>query len=693
LDWPVVLNLGGAALIAGGGLSGLSLLFPEGRLTAPLELSLRQAFGLAAPLAALWLAVAGVLVLRRSDLEFIAAATPRLAGLLLFTAAAFPAAHMLAYGTSLGDARADGGGAAGRVLVSMLVEALGSTASLVLVFTLIVTGFMLAFKVPPRLVWLGVSGFWRLVARALRRAAGRPEPEAPVRSASIWTPSARLLEHLGRLLRRPAVQALTTTDKAIEPLAQVKSNQRRWTLPPLTLFRPGSGTDLSPVDLRQRARVIEETLASFNIEARVIEVNPGPAVTQFGLEPSPGVAVNRVLARANDLALRLGASPLRMEAPVPGKRVIGLEVPNAAVSTVTIRDLLESDEFKRINSRLRLALGRDVSGRPVIGDLARMPHLLIAGATGSGKSVCINTIIASLLVQSTPDELQFLMIDPKMVELASYQGIPHLRMPVVTDMDKVVGALKWAVREMERRYGLFAGRAARNLEVYNRGVVDHPTERPLPFLVIVIDELADMMMTAADEVERTLCRLAQLGRAAGIHLVVATQRPSVDVLTGLIKANFVTRIAFAVSAQVDSRVILDTSGAEKLLGRGDMLYLPADASKPIRLQGAYVSDQEIQDLVTFWQRLGAPGYAPEEVEQLSALGREDDDEDDELLRRAREVCDQYARVSVSLLQRRLGIGYPRAARLFDLLEERGFIGGSADTRPNEAGQPTSAGVE
>jgi S-DNA-T family DNA segregation ATPase FtsK/SpoIIIE len=322
-----------------------------------------------------------------------------------------------------------------------------------------------------------------------------------------------------------------------------------------------------------------------------------------------------------------------------------------------------------------------------------MPHLLIAGATGSGKSVCINTIIASLLVQSTPDELQFLMIDPKMVELASYQGIPHLRMPVVTDMDKVVGALKWAVREMERRYGLFAGRAARNLEVYNRGVVDHPTERPLPFLVIVIDELADMMMTAADEVERTLCRLAQLGRAAGIHLVVATQRPSVDVLTGLIKANFVTRIAFAVSAQVDSRVILDTSGAEKLLGRGDMLYLPADASKPIRLQGAYVSDQEIQDLVTFWQRLGAPGYAPEEVEQLSALGREDDDEDDELLRRAREVCDQYARVSVSLLQRRLGIGYPRAARLFDLLEERGFIGGSADTRPNEAGQPTSAGVE
>jgi S-DNA-T family DNA segregation ATPase FtsK/SpoIIIE len=430
--------------------------------------------------------------------------------------------------------------------------------------------------------------------------------------------------------------------------------------------------------------VIEETLQSFNIQARVVEVNSGPTVTQFGLEPGAGVTVNRIMARSNDLALRLGAVALRMEAPVPGKRVVGVEVPNRAGAMVSQRELLESDAWGKVRSKLRLALGRDVSGNPVIGDLAKMPHLLIAGATGSGKSVCINSIIASLIYQSTPDDLQFVMIDPKMVELVGFNGIPHLRMPVVTDMDRVVGSLKWVVREMERRFSLFAARSARNIEAYNKAIESDPTQSRMPFMVVVIDELADMMMTAGDEVERILCRLAQLARATGIHLVVATQRPSVDVITGLIKANFPTRISFAVSSHIDSRTILDTAGAEKLLGRGDMLFLPQDSSKPLRLQGAFVSDEEMHRLVDFWRKLGAPSYTEEDVQEIEILGRSGDDEDgDELFEKAVAVATQYRRVSASLLQRRLGIGYPRAARLIDLLEERGIVGPSEDGKSRE----------
>ena len=436
--------------------------------------------------------------------------------------------------------------------------------------------------------------------------------------------------------------------------------------------------------MRERARTIEETLGSFGIEARVVEVNQGPTVTQFGIEPAAGVAVRRILALQNDLGLRLGAWPVRFEAPVPGKRVVGLEVPNQSVALVSIRALLESQEAGRIRSKLKLALGRDVSGAPVVVDLARMPHLLIAGATGSGKSVCINSLLASLLSQSTPEELQFMMIDPKMVELMPFSGIPHLRMPVVTDMDRVVGALKWVVREMERRYGLFVQRAARNIETYNRIVAQGAGERPLPYLVVIIDELADMMMTAPDEVEIALCRLAQKSRATGIHLIVATQRPSVDVLTGMIKANFVTRIAFAVSSQVDSRVILDSVGAEKLLGRGDMLYSSGDVSKPLRIQGAWVSDQELQRLVTHWRRQGLPRYTEVDVEEMASLGEtEEHGGADELYDRALGVAQQYSRVSTSLLQRRLGIGYPRAARLIDLMEERGVISPAEDGKSRE----------
>jgi DNA segregation ATPase FtsK/SpoIIIE, S-DNA-T family len=406
-------------------------------------------------------------------------------------------------------------------------------------------------------------------------------------------------------------------------------------------------------------------------------------VTQFGLEPAPGVAVNKILARHHDLSLRLGAASLRLEAPVPGRRVVGIEVPNRSGQTVSLRELFEADQWTKSRSKLRLALGRDVSGEAVVGDLAKMPHLLIAGATGSGKSVCINTIVASLIYQCTPDDLQFVMVDPKMVELVGFNGIPHLRMPVVTDMETVVGVLKWVVKEMERRYGLLAARSARNIEAYNKSIEDDPTQKRMPFLVVVIDELADMMMIAGDEVERLICRLAQLARAAGIHLVIATQRPSVDVITGLIKANVPTRISFAVSSHIDSRTILDSAGAEKLLGRGDMLYLPQDASKPIRLQGAWVSEEEMKALVDFWVRLGKPSYTDDDMREVEALSSKDDDEGDDLFEKAVAVAVQYRKVSASLLQRRLGIGYPRAARLVDLLEERGVIGPSEDGRSRE----------
>jgi S-DNA-T family DNA segregation ATPase FtsK/SpoIIIE len=430
-------------------------------------------------------------------------------------------------------------------------------------------------------------------------------------------------------------------------------------------------------ELREQARIIEETLTSFNVQARVVEANQGPAVTQFGIEPAIGVPVSRITARANDLALRLGSSPIRMEAPVPGRRMVGLEVPNGSISVVTLREVLEATAEARASARVPIALGKDIAGKSHIGDLARMPHLLIAGATGSGKSVCINSLVASLLVHFTPDQLQLLMIDPKQVELISFNGVPHLRMPVVTDMDKVVGTLKWAIQEMERRYKLFAKHSARNLDSYNRGALQRG-ERPLPFLVVIIDELADLMMTAPDEAEKAICRLAQLARATGIHLVIATQRPSVDVVTGLIKANFPTRIAFAVTSQVDSRVILDMTGAERLLGRGDMLYVPPDASQPARLQGTYVSDQEIDALAEYWRRLGSPQYDESDLAEVENLGRPAESPGDDLYERAVELAQETSRISVSLLQRRLGIGYPRAARLMDVLESRGVVISSDD---------------
>ena len=435
-----------------------------------------------------------------------------------------------------------------------------------------------------------------------------------------------------------------------------------WRRPdPGILGRATDGGSFSPAELKARARIIEETLESFNIQARVVEVQQGPAITQFGVDPAPGVAVNRIVQRQNDLALRLGAPTLRVLAPVPGRPMVGIEVPNTSVATVKLGDLIASSQFTR--ARLPIGVGMDVAGKPVVADLTRMPHLLVAGATGSGKSVCINSLITSLLVTRTPDEVQFVMIDPKQVELSQYRGLPHLRLPVVTDMEKVVAALRWTVLEMERRYGLFADVGARNIHAFNERF---PDER-LVYLVLVIDELADMMMTAAEDVERLICRLAQLGRAAGVHLVVATQRPSVDVLTGLIKANLPTRIAFAVSSQIDSRVILDRTGAERLLGRGDALYQAGDEMNPRRVQGALVSDDEIEAVCAWWREQGEAQHTADDEAELEKLARQEDPEE-RLLAQAREILLSHeGEITPGYLARKLKIGIQKANRIHQTL--------------------------
>jgi len=465
-------------------------------------------------------------------------------------------------------------------------------------------------------------------------------------------------------------------------------------LPPLTLLALATAKPGQAADLAYKQQVIEQTLASFNVPVEVVDINVGPTVTQFGVRPGtltrrgPGgetvqrrVRVSRIRALANDLALALEAPTIRIEAPAPGKGYVGIEVPNSRSDLVPLRAVLESPEFAQIKSPLAVALGRDVAGRPAAADLAAMPHLLIAGATGSGKSVCIHSIVSSLLFNNGPDQLRLLLVDPKRVELPAYNGAPHLISPVVTDVDQVVGALTWLALQMDERYRSFSQVGARNLKDYNRKVdrKNKPAEwrglEPYPRIVFVIDELADLMLAAPDKVEHYICRLAQMARATGIHLVVATQRPSVDVVTGLIKANFPARIAFAVTSQMDSRVILDTPGAEKLLGRGDLLFMRPDSAKLERIQGCFVAEKEVDALVRFWKEtLPSPELAPNQPRYpwtglMAAL----EDQDDQY-ERALDLVQGQERVSVSWLQRRLRVSYNRAAELIARMEVDGYVG-------------------
>jgi S-DNA-T family DNA segregation ATPase FtsK/SpoIIIE len=451
-------------------------------------------------------------------------------------------------------------------------------------------------------------------------------------------------------------------------------------LPPVSLLKKNSSrqNSFSEKELLNNAQVLEKTLESFGVQAKVVQVSCGPTITRFEIQPSPGVKVSRIVSLADDIALSLAAPDVRIEAPIPGKAAIGIEVPNKQVSSVLLRDVIETQEFKT-SSKLTIALGKDIGGNPVVADLAEMPHLLIAGATGSGKSVCINTIISSILYKAFPNEVKFLMIDPKVVELTVYNDIPHLLTPVVTDAKKAAAALNWVVMEMEKRYQTFAKEGVRDITRYN----ELNTDNPLSKVLVIIDELADLMMVSPREVEDSICRLAQMARAAGIHLVVATQRPSVDIITGLIKANIPSRISFAVSSQVDSRTILDVSGAEKLLGKGDMLFFPVGASKPTRIQGAYVSEEEVEKLVDFVKKQKPPAYEKTLSDFKEVETEKKEEETDELFKEALRLVIDSGQASISMLQRRLHIGYSRAARLIDQMEERGFVGGFEGTKPRE----------
>ena len=441
--------------------------------------------------------------------------------------------------------------------------------------------------------------------------------------------------------------------------------------------------------MKETAQKLQMTLRSFGVKAKVINVSKGPSVTRYELQPDVGVKVSQIVNLSDDIALNLAASSLRIEAPIPGKAAIGIEIPNDTKDMITLREMLETKEFKNAKSKLSYALGRDISGAPVISNIAEMPHMLISGATGSGKSVCVNTIIMSILYKAKPNEVKFLMIDPKVVELGIYNGIPHLLIPVVTDPKKAAGALNWAVQEMVLRYNLFAQKGVKDLKGYNELLESENEDGVLPQIVIIIDELADLMMVAKHDVEDAICRLAQMARAAGMYLIIATQRPSVDVITGIIKANIPSRIAFSVSSQIDSRTIIDTAGAEKLLGKGDMLYYPNSLPKPVRLQGPFVSEAEIEKVVEFIKENCSANYDEDIIDKIENSGTEkpseveEDDDVDSLLMSAIDMVVEYGQASTSMLQRRLKVGYARAGRIIDQMEARGIISGYDGSKPRQ----------
>ncbi|CAG0947957.1 DNA translocase SpoIIIE [Anaerolineae bacterium] len=621
-----------------------------------------------------------------------------------------------------------GGGIIGWTIVGLLINSIGKIGAALALIAATGIALILLFNISLPELTRRALYVLRIIPRLPQELSGKrdepptPAPSVPInrsRAPQIAPPreSGSPAREMSNPPRGPVAARIIGGNAPAEPTPPIASAeppppviQREWRLPEFTeILEESVESDINQQEIRTRVRTIEETLQHFGVPAKVIEVNQGPSITQFGVEPGfveqkgadgkvhrVKVKVSRISALQHDLELALAAAPLRIEAPVPGRSVVGIEVPNSQIALVSLRGVMESDAFKNLKTKLRIPLGQDVAGQPVCADMASMPHLLIAGATGSGKSVCVNAIIAGLLCTTTPVDVRFVMVDPKRVELVNFNGIPHLMQPVVVEMDQAVAALQDAVKEMDRRFRLFAQKGARNIDIYNHMIEDKPGEEKLPFLLVIVDELADLMMVSPDEVEHTITRLAQMARATGIHLILATQRPSVDVVTGLIKANFPARISFAVTSQIDSRVVLDTPGAEKLLGRGDMLYMSSDSSKLVRLQGCFVSDRELEKLVSFWKDFAPPPTPPAPINgeyaqtplwgdvlpKSKSLPGEDD-----LLPEAIQVVRQANRTSVSFLQRKLRIGYQRAARLMELLEEKGVVG--PDEGPTK-GRPVRA---
>jgi len=627
----------------------------------------------------------------------------------------------------------DLGGSFGQTIIGEEINELG----LLRVLGLFFLGVILVI---PGLCWRAVKAFFALLAspfRSTRRIPTSPEEEYGRKAERTVYPGHRPEErkHRAGEMKTPEVlippempreetklesakeaatlsqqSAATPLKSSQEELKQVAQEVWRkygespslvevngWRLPPIDILDTAHEIEFDEVDNVQRAHLIEEALASYGVETKVVQINAGPTVTQFGIEPGwdrkykevrerdrdgniiksqkeiskTRVKVEKITSLANDLALALAAPSIRIEAPVPGKSIVGIEVPNTSFGIVSLRGVIETNSFQKILARstLALALGKGAGGEAISGDLGKMPHLLIAGSTGSGKTVCLNATICCLLLNNAPSECRFIMIDPKRVELTLFNSLPHLAVPVIVDAQKSLGALRWLNQEMDKRYQRLAADGARNVEAYNK---KREGEEKMPYVVLIIDELADLMMAGFDEVEHILCRLAQLSRAVGIHLVVATQRPSVDVITGLIKANFPTRISFAVTSQVDSRTILDFGGAEKLLGRGDMLYMPTEAAKPKRLQGCFVSDAETERLVYFWNSQGRKEEMMLKIEDLAKsqiAARDEGYPEDPLMESARQLAEEHKNISTSYLQRRLHIGYPRAARIMEKLQE------------------------
>ncbi len=576
------------------------------------------------------------------------------------------------------------GGIVGLTFSDFLIKYLGRGGAIVVITVLFLLSLILAtdFLLIPFLLSLTAKV---KTLRSPRFKVRGGEPETPARP--LYT--VKKPEPIKKMPERQAV-AVPARPAPVEktPAAEARPNQvapaRRqetsaYNLPTLDLLDAPPPIEDRKIrdDFEENARILEETLRDFDIEAKVVECNRGPVITRYELEPAPGVKVHRITSLNDNIALAMKAQSVRIVAPIPGKGTIGVEVPNSSSAFVYLKEILTSKEYKEPKSKLKLGLGKDIAGAAVVADLATMPHLLIAGATGSGKTVCVNSLIMSILFNSSPEEVKFIMIDPKRVELAPFNGLPHLLAPVVTDSKRVASVLDWVVNEMESRYELFAKEAVRNIDLYNE-----KNAAKLPYIIVIIDELADLMMVARQDIEGTITRLAQLSRAVGIHIILATQRPSVDVITGVIKANFPARISFKVASKVDSRTVLDMNGADKLLGRGDMLFIEPGASRPIRAQGSLISDKEIERIVSFIKSQREPQYAESILEGEKKVAFKKF-EKDEVYEEAVKMILETQQASVSVLQRRLGLGYTRAARLMDMMEDEGIVGPYQGSKPRD----------
>ena len=677
----------------------IGLATDDGIVAGALGGALAELFGRPAWLSVFVLLAIGVMTFASGFTNVRLVSAPILLIAVVFVSALSGLTHLV---TGLGAEQSGpmGGGILGRAVGWNMVVALGYPGAYAVLIALIALVLALALLRPgPGLGYVAALGRFVIEgSRSIRRFAVAAAARLEARLQALEGANGKSANVPSRKRDRSKQAADDKWQQA--PLIKVKSppsqsavekqgaaeeesereNAGRWRLPPFDLLdQPNRSRRVTDDEIAENAALIESTLATFNVEAKVPEAIPGPVVTQYCVSPGSGVKVARITALANDLALALSAKSIRIEAPVPGRPFVGLEFPNRKPARVTLRELAESPEYESMDAPLRLLLGKTVADDARIDTLSAMPHLLIAGSTGAGKSVFLNSLILSLLFQHHPDELRLILIDPKMVELVAFNDIPHLMMPVVVRPDEVVNVLAWASREMGLRYKTLSDAGYRNLQSYNEDAETEGRER-MPFIVIIVDELADLMMTASAEVERHLCRLAQMARAVGIHLIISTQRPSVDVLTGLIKANFPTRVAFMVSSQVDSRTILDAAGAERLVGRGDMLYSSSESSRNVRLQGAHPSDSEIRKVVKFWVKQGELAQiTPEEV---ASAAQEPDQSELELYEEAADIVRQHSFASAALLQRELQIGNKLARRLIEILEQQGLIGPPIEGRPS-----------